>query len=147
MTISITQTNIGLWVRLRGEPGQFELALTALKREIPRQGRRFDTVQRCWIIDRDYQAQIDHWLARMQCETRAEVVYKNKRQDRRPTPAPGHQLGNAYATLHLLPTAPPELVKAAYRCLAMMNHPDRGGDTQDMQRINGAYARLSTRGT
>jgi hypothetical protein len=47
-----------------------------------------------------------------------------------------------YATLHLLPTAPIQLIDSAYKCLARMNHPDHGGDTAVMQSINGAYDRL-----
>ena len=31
-------------------------------------------------------------------------------------------------------------LKAEYRRLAMENHPDRGGDTETMQKINAAYA-------
>ena len=42
----------------------------------------------------------------------------------------------AFATLHLLPTAPPELVQAAHRALTKLHHPDVGGDTQLMTRIN-----------
>ncbi len=52
------------------------------------------------------------------------------------------QYVEAYTTLHLLPDAPVELIKAAYRCLAKLNHPDRGGDEKAMQRINEAYAVL-----
>jgi hypothetical protein len=48
----------------------------------------------------------------------------------------------AYATLHLLPTAPPELVKVAYKTLAKMIHPDTGGSTAKMQKINSAYAAI-----
>ena len=47
---------------------------------------------------------------------------------------------SAYAMLHLLPTAPPEVVTAAYRALAKKAHPDVGGSTQTMQTINTAYA-------
>ncbi len=46
--------------------------------------------------------------------------------------------GDPYAVLHLLPSAPPELVTAAHRCLAELNHPDRGGSTATMQAINAA---------
>jgi curved DNA-binding protein CbpA len=42
-----------------------------------------------------------------------------------------------------LPSAPPEVVKAAYRALAVLNHPDKGGETEVMQRINAAYRRLA----
>lgn len=47
-----------------------------------------------------------------------------------------------YAALHLLPSAPPELVKAAHRCLAKLAHPDKGGDVVTMQRINAAADRI-----
>jgi curved DNA-binding protein CbpA len=43
-----------------------------------------------------------------------------------------------YIVLHLRPTAPPELVNAAHKVLAKLNHPDAGGDTITMQRINSA---------
>lgn len=43
-----------------------------------------------------------------------------------------------YAVLHLAPDAPPEVVKAAQRALAMLHHPDRGGSEADMKRINNA---------
>jgi curved DNA-binding protein CbpA len=42
----------------------------------------------------------------------------------------------------LRPTAPPELVSAAHRCLAKLNHPDAGGNTTTMQRINGAVEQI-----
>ncbi len=48
----------------------------------------------------------------------------------------------AYAALHLLPSAPPEVVTAAYRALAKKVHPDAGGHTRKMQKLNEAYALL-----
>jgi hypothetical protein len=49
----------------------------------------------------------------------------------------------AFATLHLLPTAPPELVQAAHRALVKIHHPDvAGGDGQTMVRINLALERI-----
>jgi DnaJ-class molecular chaperone len=44
--------------------------------------------------------------------------------------------------LHLKPTAPPELVQAAYKCLARIHHPDHGGDNESMRRLNAAYDRV-----
>lgn len=49
----------------------------------------------------------------------------------------------AYKTLHLLPTAPGDLVKAAYRIMSKLHHPDTGGSTREMQRVNEAYRRLT----
>jgi hypothetical protein len=44
--------------------------------------------------------------------------------------------------LHILPSAPPEVVRAAHRALARRYHPDAGGDTLTMQRINHAADQL-----
>lgn len=48
----------------------------------------------------------------------------------------------AYATLYLLPEAPPEVVKAAYRALAQIYHPDRGGDPAKMAAVNAAVKEI-----
>ncbi len=47
-------------------------------------------------------------------------------------------LATAYAALHLLPTAPPELVQVAHRWAARAHHPDRGGTAARMSAINAA---------
>jgi curved DNA-binding protein CbpA len=46
----------------------------------------------------------------------------------------------------LLPSAPPEVIVVVYRELAKRAHPDHGGDTASMQRINQAFADLKVRG-
>ena len=51
-----------------------------------------------------------------------------------------------YRTLFILPGAPQELVKAAYRCLALLYHPDRSSArdaTERMKAINAAFERLT----
>jgi hypothetical protein len=50
-----------------------------------------------------------------------------------------------FAVLHLLPTAPPELVGAAYRCLAQLHHPDVNGDVAIMRRLAEAHEALRRR--
>lgn len=47
----------------------------------------------------------------------------------------------AFTTLHLLPDAPVELVQAARRTLARTAHPDVGGDSPAMRKINTAADR------
>jgi hypothetical protein len=47
-----------------------------------------------------------------------------------------------WETLYLIPNAPLEVVKAAYRALAMLHHPDRGGDIETMAKINSAYDKI-----
>ncbi len=42
-------------------------------------------------------------------------------------PSATDPLSDAYRTLHLLPSAPPEVVQAAHRALVKMHHPDVSG--------------------
>jgi curved DNA-binding protein len=49
---------------------------------------------------------------------------------------------NHYQTLGVEKTASAEEIKQAYRRLAAQHHPDRGGDTQTFQEIQGAYSVL-----
>jgi DnaJ-class molecular chaperone len=49
---------------------------------------------------------------------------------------------NYYNILGLTPTATPDEIKKAYRKLAMVHHPDRGGDPKKFQEISEAYEAL-----
>lgn len=56
---------------------------------------------------------------------------------------PGADVAAAYRTLYLTPDAPAEVIKAAYRALSKQYHPDAGGTTGAMQRLNEAFERLT----
>ena len=47
-----------------------------------------------------------------------------------------------YATLQVHPSADTDVIRAAYRALAMKNHPDAGGSATRMAEINDAWATL-----
>lgn len=49
---------------------------------------------------------------------------------------------NPHVLLHLQPSAPWSVVKAAYKALCLEHHPDRGGSVETLQKINAAYAQL-----
>lgn len=52
-----------------------------------------------------------------------------------------------HAQLCVTDDAPPEVVRAAYKALAMLYHPDKpAGSTERMQKINAAFGRLKERG-
>ncbi len=53
--------------------------------------------------------------------------------------------GEALSVLGLEEPASVDEVRLAYRRLAMRHHPDRGGDTETLQRINEAYLLLAKR--
>lgn len=50
-----------------------------------------------------------------------------------------------HKTLFVTADAPPEVVKAAYRALMQLHHPDQGGDEVTAKRINNAYDRIKAR--
>jgi hypothetical protein len=49
----------------------------------------------------------------------------------------------AYRALHLLPSAPPEVVRAAYKAMAVLLHPDHGGDEEAFKHLQRAYEVLT----
>ncbi len=50
---------------------------------------------------------------------------------------------NYYRLLHVQPDAPAEVIKAAYRALMGIHHPDKGGDVVEASLVNEAYTVLS----
>ena len=53
-----------------------------------------------------------------------------------------HTEADPYTILHLRPTAPPSVIKAAYRALCKDMHPDRGGSTEQAIQLNKAYQQV-----
>jgi len=63
---------------------------------------------------------------------------------KRPTQSPLDS-GTAYDVFHLQPSAPPEVINAAYRAMSKLYHPDvyDGPDaTEQMKKINDAYDKI-----
>ncbi len=109
----------------------------ALKAEIPGHARVYDPVAKSWTITPAY-AQVATRLI--------HEVFPDVEVIGAPNPPPfdrgtGTQ-EDPYIVLHLRETAPQELVTAAHRCLAKLNHPDAGGNTAVMQRINAAVEQI-----
>jgi hypothetical protein len=48
----------------------------------------------------------------------------------------------SHATLFVAQDAPPEVIRAAYKALALLYHPDLGGDLEQMVNLNRAYELL-----
>ena len=118
-----------------------ETFVIALRETVPAWARHWDKDRKMWHVAPEYKRELERVLevhyGGVQWVEPAELGLGARAQHRQP----GGQ-AEAYAALHLLPTAPAELVQAAYRCLAKLNHPDLGGDTSAMQAINAAYAEL-----
>jgi hypothetical protein len=100
-----------------------EAMVSALKEQVPSRQRKWCPDLRQWWFKADV-IELVVELARTHC---GDVQ---------------HEALDPFATMHLLPTAPPELVTVAYRTLAKLAHPDRGGDVHRMQALNVAYELL-----
>ncbi len=107
-----------------------------LKRSVPSPLRSYDPGTKTWTVRARYVSTVFHILAQVFGEVDVEGSRSGAADHGRPTG------GDPYVVLHLLPTAPPELVSAAHKVLARLHHPDAGGSTALMQRINGAVEQI-----
>lgn len=64
------------------------------------------------------------------------------RRDAGPGPARSSTVDEAYRFFHLLPSAPDWVVDAVYRAAVREYHPDRGGDQEEMIKVNAMIERL-----
>lgn len=126
-----------LFTMKSGDKATFAAGIAALKENIAPDFRAFDGDSKQWRITAEGRAGFDGWLAYMRLFHKAAIEWTDGEAEK-PRTAP-----DAFATLYLLPNAPPEVVRASYKALAQLVHPDKpGGDHAAMQRLNEAYERL-----
>ncbi len=123
----------------------------ALKGTIPAHTRRYDPHTKLWHVSHSYAAQAIALLCRAFPDTQ---VVDASGFGRSAPPPPRQPLATErhYAALHLLPSAPPELVNSAYRTLVKLHHPDllpageRDRATRVAQELNVAIEALRSAG-
>ncbi len=103
-----------------------------IKHVVPAWLRSYDSNTKTWTVAGRYVHLVYHVLAQVFGEVDVEGSRTGPADRGRPS------RDDPWVILHLRPTAPPELVSAAHKCLAKLNHPDAGGSTAVMQRINRA---------
>jgi hypothetical protein len=124
--------------------------IDSLKRHIPKYARAYRPDARAWDIRRPYDA-----VLRDLIEARLNVILPPDQEEFRRTIevellrseverlrtmiAERANIPEHYRAVHLLPSAPPELVQAARRALVKLHHPDAGGDVRTMQDVNAAF--------
>ena len=108
--------------------------VTEIKVHIEPRHRKYQPDAKTWLVLRADKALLLR-IAQRSCDVldTSALVSASVRLETAPGPAQA-----AYAVLDLLPSAGAELVKAAYRIKAKSAHPDLGGTTQAMARINAA---------
>ena len=108
-----------------------------IKRLIPAGSRAYDADTRTWLISNELAT-----LAIQILEREFGEVDVERGSSRRTAPTPIRKADSEYSEMHLLPTAPGYVVEAVFRAMAKANHPDRGGSTEAMKRLNLAYEAL-----
>ena len=107
-----------------------------LKRAVPAPLRTYDPDSKTWTVAGRYVSAVYHVLA----QVFGEVDVEGSRTG--PADRGRRASDDPWVILHLRPTAPPELVTAAHKCLAKLHHPDRGGEHDAMQMINHAVEQI-----
>jgi hypothetical protein len=112
----------------------------ALKRAVPSPLRTYAPDTRTWTVAARYVGDIYHILDQAFGGVDVEGC-RTGAADR------GRRAGtdDPYVVLHLLPTAPDEVVTVVYRTLARLTHPDVGGDHDAMLALNEAYDAIGGR--
>ncbi len=150
-TVFISRESDGFIIKLKGDDqGAFKLCIETLKSFVRPDLRKYDPAVKVWRVEGRAVASVHRWATYARERIHAEVEWLDGEGEAAkeewsytPPPRAPRQKPDAYAALHLLPSAPPEVVKAAYRVLAQLHHPDKGGDTATMQILNEAYRQLA----
>ncbi len=133
------------------DPELWPELLRDFRATFPRHGDAvWRTADKCWSVPRKHRRRLERWsdtwfpggALRMEEADAGDLGDDEpppKTRRRLPATVADHDpLATAYAALHLLPTAPPELVQVAHRWAARAHHPDRGGTAARMSAINAA---------
>ena len=118
--------------------------VAALKNDIPWDFRSWGGDWKTWTVESFYADRAVELVRRYFGEVTVEDQRRRNQESRQQSAGGPRQqtVPPDDVTLHLLPTAPPQLIDAAYKALARLTHPDLGGSTEAMQRLNAAYERL-----
>ncbi len=125
----------------------FKLLIETLKSFVNPCYRFYDPSTRKWVVGEPASQSLHRWLSYARTTFSAQVQWVGDAADADPeaewTPPAKPKVVDPYQTLHLLPSAPPELIRAAFKCLAAIFHPDHGGNEEKMKELNRAYKRLA----
>lgn len=146
-TIIIAESAGGFLLTLKRMTREtFAPAIDALKRTVPPSSRSFEPDTKQWFVAFAAEPQMRAWLGYMTTAHAATIEFaaQDNGDEYERAYKPHKANLDPFEVLHLLPSAPPEVVRAAYKALAVKLHPDKPtGDTVAMQRLNAAYSQIA----
>jgi hypothetical protein len=111
-----------------------------LKQAVHASYREWMPTEKLWRVDTPYDRVAAEILRFFypDAEIKARPLFE-------PTSASSHgcRCDADHRALYVCQGAPAEVIKAAYKALALLNHPVRGGDVAFMQGLNAAFERLT----
>jgi len=165
--LSTDRTNFKIWT-----PSYSESFRAGLIESIPKSFRQWDRDEKCWrvegswlgnaqlLIDKCYPGHQVEYSSRAAQETekialeqsqkdeRQASKRRNRKRSRRTTAymddEPFCKTGQSpYDILGVLPNAPDDVIKAAYKALMKTHHPDKGGSEGKVKELSAAYEDIS----
>ncbi len=123
------------------DPALWRAILASFKAAMP--ACRYAPQSRGWVVPAWCRSTLMLWASRFSWDAQ---TWPRDGPARAPEGRTMSDVAAAYRSLHLLPSAPPELVTAAYRLAAQQHHPDHGGDVARMVELNRAVATIRAHG-
>lgn len=103
--------------------------------------RAFDYGTKCWYVPARYVPVVLEIAKRtMNLHLAAPGTFRG--YSSAPAAQPVSRVDPDWDKLCVLPGSPIEVVKAAYKALAFMTHPDRGGNAEHFRELTSAYERI-----
>jgi len=126
----------------------FKMMIEALKDYVSSSNRVYVPERKTWRVDAGAHDELHAWLAYARATFDARIEWIGGAADADPerewTPPSKPKAVDPYTALWLLPGAPLEVIRAAYKALATLHHPDKpSGDDEKMKAINSAYQQLA----
>lgn len=115
-----------VYLKIANAGQEFHAIVRMIKESVPFYKRTFLAESKIWRFPPESKEDISLLLANLDALAELEIQTT-------------YELEDPHAVLCVVRTAPYEVVQAAYKALAKKHHPDAGGNTEMMKRLNSAF--------
>jgi DnaJ-domain-containing protein 1 len=115
-----------IYLKIVDSRDEFRTIINIIKETVPFYRRTFIAESKVWRFMPEAREDVNLLIANLRPLVDLEIMTTSELED-------------PYSVLCVVRTAPFEVIQAAYKALAKKHHPDTGGDTEMMKRINSAF--------